>query len=80
VLRGDPEELNRFTEEVASVLSGIMFVLFGVVLLGPVLADLRGRLALYAVLSLTLARMVPVAIAHAGLSIETSRRLDPGQA
>jgi sodium/hydrogen antiporter len=63
VLRGDPEELNRFTEEVAGVLSGITFVLFGVVLLGPVLADLSGRLALYAVLSLTLARIVPVAIA-----------------
>jgi NhaP-type Na+/H+ or K+/H+ antiporter len=63
VLRGDPEELNRFTEEVAGVLSGITFVLFGVVLLGPVLADLSGRLALYAVLSLTFVRMVPVAIA-----------------
>jgi len=63
VLGGDPEELNRFTEEVAGVLSGITFVLFGVVLLGPVLADLSGRLVLYAVLSLTLARIVPVAIA-----------------
>jgi sodium/hydrogen antiporter len=63
VLRRDPEELNRFSEEVAGVLNGITFVLFGVVLLGPVLADLSGRLVLYAVLSLTLARMVPVAIA-----------------
>jgi sodium/hydrogen antiporter len=63
VLRRDPEELNRFSEEVAGVLSGITFVLFGVVLLGPVLSDLSGRLVLYAVLSLTLARMVPVAIA-----------------
>ena len=63
VLGGDPEELNRFTEEVAGVLSGITFVLFGVVLLGPVLADLSGRLVLYAVLSLTLARILPVAIA-----------------
>jgi sodium/hydrogen antiporter len=63
VLRRDPEELNRFSEEVAGVLNGITVVLFGVVLLGPVLADLSGRLVLYAVLSLTLARMVPVAIA-----------------
>ena len=63
VLRRDPEELNRFSEEVAGVLSGITFVLFGVVLLGPVLSDLSGRLVLYAVLSLTLARMAPVAIA-----------------
>jgi sodium/hydrogen antiporter len=63
VLGRDPEELNRFSEEVAGVLSGVTFVLFGVVLLGPVLSDLSGRLVLYAVLSLTLARMVPVAIA-----------------
>jgi sodium/hydrogen antiporter len=63
VLRRDPEELNRFSEEVAGVLSGVTFVLFGVVLLGPVLSDLNGRLVLYAVLSLTLVRMVPVAIA-----------------
>ena len=63
VLRRDPEELNRLSEEVAGVLNGITFVLFGVVLLGPVLADLSGRLVLYAVLSLTFARMVPVAIA-----------------
>jgi NhaP-type Na+/H+ or K+/H+ antiporter len=65
-LRRDPEELNRFTEEVAGVLSGITFVLFGVVLLGPVLADLSGRLVLFAILSLTVARMVPVALAMAG--------------
>src|SRR3954468_2223600 len=63
VLGRDPEEINRLTEEMAGVLSGITFVLFGVVLLGPVLADLSGRLVLYAVLSLTLARMVPVAAA-----------------
>ena len=50
VLRRDPDELNRFSEEVAGVLNGITFVLFGVVLLGPVLADLSGRLVLYAVL------------------------------
>jgi NhaP-type Na+/H+ or K+/H+ antiporter len=66
VLRRDPEELNRFSEEVASVLSGVTFVLFGIVLLGPVLADLSGRLVVYAVISLTLARMVPVAVAMIG--------------
>jgi sodium/hydrogen antiporter len=63
VLGHDPEELNRFTEEVADVLSGITFVLFGAVLLGPALADLSGGTVLYAVLSLTVARLVPVAIA-----------------
>jgi sodium/hydrogen antiporter len=62
-LRRDPEELNEFTEELGSVLNGVTFVLFGAVLLGPALTELNWHLALYALLSLTLVRMVPVAIA-----------------
>jgi len=62
----DPEELNQLTEEVGSVLNGITFVLFGAVLLGPALTELSWQLALYALLSLTLVRMIPVAIAMWG--------------
>jgi NhaP-type Na+/H+ or K+/H+ antiporter len=62
----DPEELNELTEEVGSVLNGVTFVLFGAVLLGPALSELTWELALYAVLSLTLVRMVPVVIAMLG--------------
>jgi NhaP-type Na+/H+ or K+/H+ antiporter len=62
----DPEELNRLGEEVGAVLDGITFVLFGAILLGPALAALSWKLALYALLSLTLVRMVPVALALAG--------------
>ena len=62
----DPEMLNRLTEEVGDVLNGVTFVLFGAVLLGPALTELSWRLALYAVLSLTLVRIVPVAIAMWG--------------
>jgi NhaP-type Na+/H+ or K+/H+ antiporter len=40
--------------------------MFGAVLLGPALADLDWRIVLYAVLSLTLARMLPVAVAMLG--------------
>lgn len=65
-LRRDPEELNQLTEEVGSVLNGITFVLFGAVLLGPALTELTWRLALYAVLSLTVVRMLPVVIAMWG--------------
>ena len=65
-LRRDPENLNQLTEEVGSVLNGLTFVLFGAVLLGPALAELDWQLALYAVLSLTLVRMVPVVIAMVG--------------
>ncbi|HEY2869929.1 MAG TPA: sodium:proton antiporter [Gaiellales bacterium] len=66
----DPERLNRLTEEVGDVLNGVTFILFGAILLGPALTALSWQLVLYAVLSLTLVRMLPVAIAmwgtHAG--------------
>ena len=44
----------------------LTFVVFGAVLLGPALGDLTWQIALYAVLSLTLVRMLPVAIAMLG--------------
>jgi NhaP-type Na+/H+ or K+/H+ antiporter len=65
-LRRDPEALNELTEDVGNVLNGVTFVLFGAVLLGPALAGLTWQLALYAVLSLTLVRMLPVALAMWG--------------
>ena len=48
------------------MLNGVTFVLFGAILLGPALGELSWELVLYAVLSLTLVRMVPVAIAMLG--------------
>jgi sodium/hydrogen antiporter len=65
-LRRDPEELNQLTEEVGSLLNGVTFVLFGAILLGPALTELSWQLALYAVLSLTVVRMLPVLIAMWG--------------
>ena len=65
-LRRDPEELNRLTEEVGSLLNGVTFVLFGAILLGPALTELSWQLALYALLSLTVVRMLPVVIAMWG--------------
>ena len=62
-LRRDPERVNRLSEEVGAVLNGITFVLFGAILLGPALTELSWQLAVYAVLSLTLVRMLPVAVA-----------------
>ena len=62
----DPEELNQLTEEVGSLLNGVTFVLFGAILLGPALTELSWQLALYALLSLTLVRMLPVVIAMWG--------------
>jgi sodium/hydrogen antiporter len=62
-LRRDPEDMNELSEEVGNVLNGVTFLIFGAVLLGPALGELSWELALYAVLSLTVVRMVPVAIA-----------------
>ena len=65
-IKRDPEDVNRLTEEVGGVLNGVTFVLFGAILLGPALGELSWELALYAVLSLTVVRMVPVAIGMLG--------------
>ena len=48
------------------MLNGVTFVLFGAILLGPALGELSWELVLYAVLSLTVVRMVPVAISMLG--------------
>ena len=66
VIKRDPEDLNRLTEEAGAVLNGLTFVLFGAILLGPALGELSWQLALYAVLSLTVVRIVPVALAMLG--------------
>ena len=63
LLRRDPEESNLLTEELGDVLNGITFLFFGAILLGPALGDVSWEVVLYALLSLTLVRMVPVAIA-----------------
>ena len=66
VIKRDPADINQLTEEVGNVLNGVTFVLFGAILLGPALGELSWELVLYAVLSLTIVRMVPVAIAMLG--------------
>ena len=71
VIKRDPEEMNRLADGVGSVLNGLTFVIFGAILLGPALGELSWELALYAVLSLTVVRIVPVAIAMLGSHART---------
>jgi NhaP-type Na+/H+ or K+/H+ antiporter len=59
-------EVGHLIEELGGVLGGVTFVVFGAVLLGPVLGDVTWSVALYAVLSLTVVRLLPVAIAMIG--------------
>jgi NhaP-type Na+/H+ or K+/H+ antiporter len=62
----DPTDLTRLTEEIGELLGGVTFLIFGAVLLGPALTHLTWRVVLYALLSLTVVRMLPVAIAMLG--------------
>jgi NhaP-type Na+/H+ or K+/H+ antiporter len=62
----ESEEASRLNEELGGLLGGVTLLSFGAVLLGPALEHVSWQIALYAVLSLTLARMLPVAIAMIG--------------
>ncbi|OII66926.1 sodium:proton antiporter [Streptomyces sp. CC77] len=61
-----PEREAAFAEHLGGLLASLSLLLFGAVLLGPTLEDLSWRVVGYAVLSLTVVRMVPVALALAG--------------
>jgi NhaP-type Na+/H+ or K+/H+ antiporter len=62
----EADEASRLNEEIGDLLGGVTFLIFGAVLLGPALQHLSWQLVLYAVLSLTLVRMLPVAISMIG--------------
>jgi sodium/hydrogen antiporter len=64
--QGRGGEVSYLIEQSGSVLAAITFVVFGAVLLGPALGDLTWEVALYAVLSLTVVRMLPVALSLLG--------------
>ena len=66
VRRRNGGEVGHLIEELGEVLNALTFIVFGAVLLGPVLGDVTWSIALYAVLSLTVVRMVSVAISLIG--------------
>jgi len=59
-------EVGYLIEELGGVLNATTFVVFGAVMLGPALGATTWQIVLYAVLSLTLVRMVPVGISLLG--------------
>jgi NhaP-type Na+/H+ or K+/H+ antiporter len=63
-------EVTYLVDATGQVLNAVTFIVFGAVVLGPVLHVVDWRIALYAVLSLTIARMLPVAIALIGLDAQ----------
>lgn len=61
-----PDSVVGLTEDLGDLLASLSFFVFGAVLLGPALSAVDWRTLLYAVLSLTAVRMLPVAAALAG--------------
>jgi NhaP-type Na+/H+ or K+/H+ antiporter len=62
----EAEGIAGFNEELGQLLNGVTFFAFGAVLLGPALGELTWEVVLYAVLSLTVVRIVPVFLALLG--------------
>ncbi|MEU3224766.1 cation:proton antiporter [Streptomyces microflavus] len=62
----EPDRTADFTEQLGGLLASVSLLVFGAVLLGPTLEDLSWRIVCYAVLSLTVVRMVPVALSLVG--------------
>jgi sodium/hydrogen antiporter len=59
-------EVGYLVDEMANPLAAVTFAVFGAAILGPDLENLTWAIAAYAVLSLTVARMLPVAVAMLG--------------
>ena len=64
--RGVTDEVTYVADVTGLVLSGLTFVIFGAAILGPALGAASWETVVYAVLSLTVVRMLPVAIALLG--------------
>jgi len=60
------DDVDVVLEAAGDLLGAITFVVFGAVLLGPAIGDASWGIVLYAVLSLTVVRMLPVAVALIG--------------
>jgi NhaP-type Na+/H+ or K+/H+ antiporter len=66
VARGICQSVYDFTEEEGQLLTLLTFLVFGVAVVGPRLDELTWQVAAYAVLSLTVVRMLPVALSLLG--------------
>jgi sodium/hydrogen antiporter len=66
VRRDAAGEVTALVDEGGELFDAVTFIVFGAVVLGPAADELTWRYALYAVVSLTVVRMVPVALALIG--------------
>jgi NhaP-type Na+/H+ or K+/H+ antiporter len=63
IVRSDTAKTMGYTEQTGALLDAVTFLVFGAVLLGPALEHVTWQVVLYGLLSLTVVRMLPVAIA-----------------
>jgi sodium/hydrogen antiporter len=68
-LRGELPEIRELPENLAHLLTMLSFLVFAALYAGPALGDVTWTIALYVALSLTLVRMVPVALASLGTGL-----------
>ncbi len=68
--RHEHEGVLQFTEELGTLLSLLVWFGFGAVMLVPGLEDVNWRDVVFALLALTLVRMVPVGVALAGSGLD----------
>ncbi len=66
VARGSCEGVYDFTEEQGQLLTLLTFLVFGAAIIGPRLDELTWQVLAYAVLSLTVVRVLPVALSLLG--------------
>ncbi|MER5739585.1 cation:proton antiporter [Streptomyces sp. NPDC002262] len=62
----DPDTTPELAEDLGGLLASVGLLLFGAVLLGPALEHLTWQIVLYALLSLTVVRLLPVALSLLG--------------
>jgi NhaP-type Na+/H+ or K+/H+ antiporter len=75
VTKGDKEEVLRSAETAGGIFSLLTWVAFGVAVIGHSIDQLNWRILLYAVLSLTVIRMLPVFLSLTGTGLRTNSKL-----
>jgi len=68
-VRREYPDICNFSEGIAHLLTMVAFFTFGLLILVPVLDQITWKVVLYAIFSLTIVRMIPVALALIGTSL-----------
>lgn len=68
--RNKLDDVSAFSETLGTALTMTSFMLFGAIILGPTLSNITWQIVLYAALSLTVIRMIPVALSMIGSGLQ----------